>query len=412
MPVELPEVEPLGDAPEPPRAMVWLGVFIVVMLSGVVIAVLTWPKGEPTNTAWFWVRLLALPALTGCALFGLRLHYYDEKIQRRQAQRDVRTKEWQTALRFASEPLAILDSAYLTAPGREHVAAKIADAELVLSAETSAAGADAVRHTALQLNGHAEFPGRYRACFRGLIERIAGSVTAIPYKVPLTVHLSLPADVDQEALLTLWQSCWTASNLRPVKAQLLAAARGVMSLDEWLDIRGGPSLEKASLIVSVQLHDASPQSSAEAAVGVLLAWAPLADRYALKTQAWFHRPVEAGAAALSGELSKALVWGKTTAIEAADLWQAGLSQSDKRTLLQAASDTKLAVSQIEGFKGLHDVDRAIGNPGICAGWLAIALGAEHAAQTSRPQLIAWHEGALRLAVIRASLAQKQMALNA
>ena len=145
---------------------------------------------------------------------------------------------------------------------------------------------------------------------------------------------------------------------------------------------------------------------------MLLAWAPLADRYALKTQAWFHRPVEAGAAPLNGGLSKALVWGKTTAIEVDDLWQAGLSQSDKRALLQAASDTKLAVSQIEGFKGLHDVDRAIGNPGICAGWLAIALGAEHAAQTSRPQLIAWHEGALRLAVIRASLAQKQMALNA
>jgi hypothetical protein len=404
MPVELPEVEPSGDTPKPPHAMVWLGMFVVVMLAGIAVALLTWPKGEPTDTVWFWVRVLALPALTWCALFGLRLHYYDEETERRQAQRDVRAEDWARALLFASEPLAVLGCAYLTAPGSANVAGKIATGELVLSAKTSSSGADAVRHTALMFEDSTEPSGRYRACFSALLEQIASSVAAIPSKVPLSVHLHLPNDVDREGLLTLWQSCWTAKSLRPVRAKLLAAAPGVMILDEWLDIRGGASLEKASLIVSVQLHDTPPQSSAEAAVGVLLAWAPLAERCALKTLALLHRPVEVGAEGLGDAISKALLWGKANAKDARDLWQVGLSKSDKGALLQAASDAKLAVSQTEGFTGVHDVDLAIGNPGICAGWLAIALGTEHAAQLRVQQLIAWHEGALRLAVVRASRA--------
>lgn len=404
MPVELPEAEPSGDAPKPPHAIVWLGVFVFVMLTGVVVALLTWPEGEPANTVWFWVRLLVLPALTWCALFGLRLHYYDEETQRREAQRSVLAEAREQALRFAREPLAVLGYSYLTAPGRENIAAKIANRAIVLSAETSSAGVDAVRHSALELKADAESAGRYRACFDALLNQIAGSVAAIPSKVPLSVHLNLPDGMDQEELLNAWQSCWTAQNLRPVKAKLLATAPGVMILDEWLDIRGGPLLEKTSLIVSVQLHDAPPQSSAEAAVGVLLAWAPLAQRYALNAQAVLHRPVEVGAPGLDCAASEALLWSNTTPDDAGDLWQVGLSRSDKRTLLQAASDTKLAVSQTDGFAGIHDVDLAIGNPGICAGWLAIALGVEHTTRTGVQQLLAWREGALRLAVIQTSRA--------
>ncbi|GAB7534818.1 hypothetical protein [Burkholderia sp. 3C] len=404
MPVDLPDVEPSDAQPKPPRAIVWLGVFVVVMLAGVVIALLTWPKGEPTQTAWFWVRLLAFPALAWCTLFGLRLHYHDDEIQRLQAQREVLVEDRERALLFASEPLAVLGHAYLTEPGSENLAGSIANRELALSAQTSATGTDAIRHTALAFTDDAENPGRYRACFTALIERIAGSVSAVPGKVPLRVCLQLPADVDQQALLGVWQSCWTAKHLRPVMAKLLPAATGVMALDEWLDIRGGPSLEKATLFVSVQLYDAPQQSSAEAAVGVLLAWAPLAERCALNAQAFLHRPVEAGASGLDAAISSALLWGKATAAEVGDLWQAGLFSTDKSALLQAASDTKLAVSQTSAFAGLHDVDLAIGNPGVCAGWLAIALGIEHAAQLGVQQFIAWHEGTLRLAVIRASRA--------
>jgi hypothetical protein len=404
MPVELPEMEPSDAPPERPRAVVWLGVFVVVMLVGVVVGLLTWPDGEPANTAWFWVRLLVFPALAWCTLFGLRLHHHDDEVQRRQALREVLGEDRAQALLFASEPLAVLGHAYLTEPGSEKVAGMIVNRELALSARTSSAGDDAVRHTALEFDGRAATIDRYRACFSALLERIAGAVSALPGKVPLSVRLQLPIDVDQQDLLDTWQRCWAARNLRPVTATLLQIAPGAMALDEWLDIRGGPSLEKATLFVSVQLHDVPRQSSAEAAVGVLLAWAPLAERHALETQAFLHRPVEVGSSGLDAAISTALLWGRATAAEAGDLWQAGLSHADKSALLQAASDAKLAVSQTNGFAGMHDVDPAIGNPGACAGWLAIALGVEHTAQVGVQQFIAWREGTLRLAVIRASRA--------
>ncbi|WP_246355702.1 hypothetical protein [Paraburkholderia humisilvae] len=380
--------------------------FVLIMCAGVLISLLTWPNGEPTHTTWFWIRLLALPALVWCVTFGLRLHYYDEETQRLQAERDVRAEDREKALRFASEPLAVLGCAYLTQPGTADTARKIANGELALVAQTSHAGTHAVRHTALELNEdeNENEPGRYRACFTALLKQIEDAVAAIPNRIPLSVRLHLPPDADQKSLLNTWQSCWSERNFRQVQAKPLSTKKGMMALDEWLDIRGGPSLERATLFVSVQLHDSPPQSSAEAAVGILFAWAPLADRYALRTQAMLHRPVEAGDSGLEVALSKVLQWGKTLPAEIRDLWQAGLPSTEKGALVQAASNTNLAVSLTTGLTGVHDVDQAIGNPGVCAGWLATALAIEHAVQTGAPQLIASHEGQLRLAVCRPSRA--------
>lgn len=401
MPVELPALESPEPAPGPPRAIVWLGLFVVVMLTGVAVGLLTWPKAEPTGTVWFWVFLIVLPALAWSVMFGLRLHYYDEETERLQAEREVRRQDRDKALLFASEPLAVLDCAYLVAPGSTDVAGKIANGEHMLHAGTSLAGIDAVRHTALELKEDPEAPGRYRACFNSLLEQIAGAVAAVPDKMPFSVDLHVPSNEDQDELLDTWQSCWDGKNLRPVKAKPLAGNQGLMALDEWLDIRGGPSLERATLFVSVQLHDNPPQMSAEAAVGVLLAWAPLAERNGLNTRATLHRPVESGKPGLDAAISRVLLWGKTTAADVSDLWQAGLPGTDKTALLQAASDMNLGVSQTAGLSGVHDIDPAIGNTGVCSGWLAVALGIEHAEQTGTPQLMAWREGSLRLAIAHA-----------
>jgi hypothetical protein len=401
MPVELPELGSTEGASRPPRAIVWIGLFVVFMVTGAAVALWTWPNGAPTDTAWFWTRLLGLPALTWCTMFGLRLHYYDEQMQRRKAELAVRAADRERRLRFAREPLAVLAWTYLTAPGSTEVAGKIARGELALNARTSTAGVGAVRHTALELGEDKDAPERYRACFNALLEKISAAVIAVPTNVPLSVRLLVPADVDQDDLLQTWQSCWAAKHLRSATAKLLAIEQGTMFLDAWLDIRGGPSLECATLLVSAQLHVSPPQSSAEAAVGMLLAWAPLAERYGLKARAQLHRPVELDAAGLDDVLSKVLLWGEVTAAAINDLWQAGVPGRYKRALLQAASDSKLAVSQMAGLSTIHDIDLAIGHPGVCVGWLNIALGIEHAAQTGATQLMAWHEGALRMAVARA-----------
>lgn len=272
MPVELPDGEPPEAAPAPPLAIVWLALFVAFMLAGVVSTLLTWPKTEPTGSAWFWMRLLGLPALAWCVAFGLRLHYYDEESERRRAEKEARQEDRDKALLFASEPLAVVGCAYLSAPGSEDLASKIAEGGPALKAQTSRAGSNAVRHTALDLLEDKNMPGRYRACFRELLNQVADAVTAVPRNVPLDVRLHLPADADRESLLDTWHACWGARDLRPVNATLLSSERGLMALDEWLDIRGGLSLEKFTLFVSIQLHDTPPQNSAEAAVALLLGW--------------------------------------------------------------------------------------------------------------------------------------------
>ncbi len=84
-----------------------------------------------------------------------------------------------------------------------------------------------------------------------------------------------------------------------------------MALDAWLDETGGPALERFRLFVAVQLHETPPQNSAEAAVALLLGWAPLAERLELPAIATLHRPV-AAAHGLADTIRTAALFGQIT----------------------------------------------------------------------------------------------------
>lgn len=398
MPVELPVPQFHEVAPTQPRPFVWLVLFVVFMLAGVVSTLLTWPKTEPTGSAWFWTRLIVLPALAWCIAFGLRQHYFDEETDRLSAETEARETDRAMALQFAQEPLAVLGHAYVCALGNSCISEKISLGEKALAALTPRTGGKAVRHTALIVSVTVKEPERYRACFEDLIAQMSEALANVPRAVPLSVRVDLPARVDQNGLLQTWKDCWRESGLRPVNASLLKDGRGLMALDEWLDIKGGPALETFTLFVSVQLHDKPPENSAEAAVALLLGWAPLAERRGLKPLAMLHRPVETDEASLSNAIPTVLLWGKATAAQINDLWQVGLERKDKTTLLNNASDFSTSISQSTDFAGVHDIDVALGHPGVAAGWLATALAIEHAEQTNEPQLIAWRDGSLRLAI--------------
>jgi hypothetical protein len=404
MPVELPVAKSRSGVPKPPRAIVWLALFVICMLAGVVGTLLTWPKTEPTGSPWFWMRLLVFPALAWCLGFGLRSHYYQEEMERLLAEDDTLEMDRVTALRFATEPLAVLGGAYLCALGSAAAAGKIAQGSSALIAMTPHSGGKAIRHTALTVAEDPKVPGRYRACFLALLDLIAVEVATIPNAVPLAVRVQLPRDAaDQELVLETWQTCWLERKLRRVQATLLPAQKGVMALDEWLDIRGGPALEKFTLFVSVQLHDKPAENSAEAAVALLLGWAPLAERHGVKALATLHRPIEAGLGTLIDSIHTGLLWGGVIASKVDDLWQAALEAPDKPDLINSASDISLGVSKTHRLSGIHDVDIALGHAGAAAGWLAVSLAIEHASHTGKPQLIAWREGSLRFAVVQAAV---------
>jgi hypothetical protein len=398
MPVELLPLESKKAPPQPPRAIVWLTVFVIFILVGAVSTLLTWPATEPTGSPWFWTRLFVIPILAGCLAFGLRLHYYDERIAKLQAENDVRQQDRAAALQFGGEPLAVLACSYLCAFGEADAASEIARGETAIVSKVPQSGGEAVRHTALALSGHEGESGRYNACFTKLLGLLSGELAAVPRNLSLSVRLQVPSSLDQAQLLEIWRACWRENQLRPAHASLLSAEQGLLALDEWLDIRGGLALEKFTLFVSVQLHETPAEKTAEAAVALLLGWAPLAERHGAKPLALLHRPVETDIAFLNDSIATALLLGRTTAPEVDDLWQSGMKNEDKPALIQSASDLSLGVSKTDALCGIHDVDVALGHPGIAAGWLAVALAVEHARQINKPQLVVWREQSMRIAV--------------
>ena len=370
------------------------------MLVGVATALLTWPKDQSTNSVWFWVRAVGFPPLTFALLFGFRQLYFEQETERTAAESEQLAVDRAEAIRFAREPLAILGHAYLTALASNDAARRIAGKERVLESQKGPTGSPVIRHTVLACADNPVYGGRFEACFAQLLERLDDALQALPGGVPLEVYLQVPPDEEWDALHTAWQTCWTGFKHRPVEVFQLSQDDGVMALDAWLDIYGGPQLEKFALFVAVQLHATPQANGAEAATALLVGWAPLAERKGLAPQALLHRPVEADANRIQDAVSRALLWGNTEAAEVFDLWQAGMAKADKAALLKASSDLKSGVSQTDSFSGLHDIDVAIGEAGVSAAWLAIALAAEHAAQTAKPQIVASRQSTLRLAVVQ------------
>ncbi|KAK42403.1 hypothetical protein BG58_03735 [Caballeronia jiangsuensis] len=370
------------------------------MVVGVVITLVTWPKDESTGTLEFWLSLLGRPALVWGVALGLRLIYFDQESERLDAVNEVLREERDRALQYASEPLAAMACAYLTAAGDTGLTANILQGASVLEARTSLDGREGIRHSALDLASDDENQCRYRLCFARLIASMERTVRGLPLDVPFGVRLQLPADGDRETLRQTWQTCWDEKSMRRCEAKLVPNEQGLMALDEWLDYHGGPGLEKVLLFVAVQLHDVPPPNSAEVASAVLVGWPQLLSRREIAYLGALHRPVQGQRDDLRSCVPTALQWGRSTAAEIGDLWQAGLQKDDKGAVNQAMSDLKVGVSSGNDLSGVHDVDLALGQPGCASGWLALALSLEHAVKTDKPQLVAWREGALHFAVVQ------------
>ncbi|SAK88112.1 hypothetical protein AWB75_06022 [Caballeronia catudaia] len=418
MSVVLPPAESSEPRPNPPRPVVWLVALVVTLIAGGATALLTWPKGEPTGTAWFWIRLFVIPPLSWGLAFGLRLFYREQENDRIEAENEALQEAYETALQFASEPLAVNGVAYLTGLGTKELARKLADGSITLTAQTTRSGVEGIRHSALTLEKESipkendehkdDDPEtrRYRNCFDALIAAIAPTVKVIAFDIPFGVRLQLPDETKRDHLRQVWQTCWDKSGLRRTQAVLTESSQGVMSLDEWLDIKGGPRLEKALLFVSVQLHETPPQNSAEVAVALILSWLPLAQRRRLPIVAHVHRPVEAISNDVSASITTALQWGRAEGKEVEDLWQSGVERAEKDAISQCMSDLAIGVSATPNFSGLHNIDAALGCPGSSAGWMALALGVEQASGRKKAQLIAWREASLRFLVVQ-PVAQKE-----
>lgn len=384
MPVTLPSLEPINAKPSPPRLLFWLALLAVCMIAGGTFTLATSPSDPHQRDHWFWFQLLVLPALLWCMAFGLRRHFHDTRSWLHEGEVAARTEDYDDAVSFGQDPLAVIGVACLSALPEGMAARALADGAGSLVSRDVGAGA-ARRHSAIAFEdtGGALVDRTYRA-FDRLLHSLEEALTALPAGMPFDIRLQWPIDLDQDVVLPLWERAWRAHGLHPAPVSRIPDAAGLMLLDEWLDHREGPELERFALIVAVQLHDDPPVNSAEVAVGVVLGWSNLASRANLPAIAHVHRPVSAiGAEAFPDSLQSALLWGNLEARDVAEAWQS--DDTGRELFLKHAAG--MGLLQSDGLTSFHDIPAALGDPGAAAEWFTLAMAIERAGEVKQPQMV-------------------------
>ncbi len=304
------------------------------------------------------------------------------------------------AIRFASEPLAVLGYAYLTGAGASGVSTSLRNAEVLRVPLASGSENEEEPCRVLGLVADDEDPGRYQACFREIIALIAASVDAIPEDVPFEIRLHAPAAAESASLLKNWAGAWKAAGLRPARTPRVVSNRGLMELDEWLDLQGGPRLERCVLHVAVRLRDNPADQGAEAVSAVVLGWAPLARRERIRVLALVHRPVEGAVPEIERAMARASMWARTSLAAMTHVWQAGVSVEEKAAIAKCIDPASTKTEGARGRGGIHDITAQLGDMGVASSWLAVVLAIEAALEGHGPQFIACREDSFRCAVVR------------
>ncbi|WP_322060972.1 hypothetical protein [Paraburkholderia sp. J63] len=335
-------------------------------------------------------------------VFGLRWLYYGQQVSIHEAEKETALADRTEAIRFGREPLTVLGLTYLTAMGSWAIGARIASGERALRSQQSAITGIAQRRTQLDLLDGTESLERFQLCLTELMLNARSMIQSVPSNMPLDVYLEMPEALSDDQIQDAWRNCAKSTGITLAEPLRLTKDEGLMAIDEWLDIHGGPSLEKFGLFISVEVSDDASPNTSEAAVAMLMAWAPLVQRIGLDAIAQLHRPVEVSGELTVDEVSESLLWGIAEPKEICDLWQTGLIGNDEDILSKAVSDLELGLVEANEPAGVHDIDAALGNAGVAAAWLAVALAAEQAHEAGSPQLVCSRQGSIRLAMVRAA----------
>jgi hypothetical protein len=307
----------------------------------------------------------------------------------------------------ASEPLVMLKACCRhSADTTDGPGSTIAEQSLALSSQASIAHPGNIRARWLVTPGidmlkgsHESDITRQQHVLDWLIDQCTGSlkeaIQTLPEKVPLTVQISAATESTVEDVIRkAWKRAWDAHELRPAAVLVDVKPMSLMELDAWLDSADGAARQGARLLVHIQLHkvlsDNPPANSAEVAVALLIVNGKTAADHALIGQALLHRPVHATSTSLAGDLSLALRWGRSLPAAIQHLWHTGFDAISSASLFRSVRDAGV-VTRTDPT-GQHDIDQAIGHGGAAAGWLALACAAEHASNTTQPQLVAQSQG--------------------
>ena len=386
--------------------------FAVITLGGVATVLLMWPADMPTKTPQFWITLIGFPVGLA-ALAVLRLYAMHEgRVLDALAHNEVCQQYRTQVFEYASQPLALIDTAYCISgdaqQNREAIAA-MANGALELKLNTppipraQAVKARWLEMPDVRLNTAPAANDRQRQhatlgwLFAQLLQGLNTSLQALPARVPLSVQLNVACALPAETVIALWQTVWDAQALRAVDVDHVVAAPDLMTLDYWLDHALQAEYQEARLIVTVQLHallDTPPSAgAAEAGVAVLLMPEALAYQHRIAANHYLHRPERARHQEAGENLAHALQWARLEGKSLVQIWCTGLDQGQYGQWSAPASQLDVDAKDVL-------LDSSVGDTGIAAPWLALACAHAAAIDGRARLLLCAQEHTVDCAVLR------------
>ena len=402
MPIDFRRVPSKVIVPARPQSAVllWVALFIVIVGTGAALAIHLWPPGRPTNTLWFWLRVVGYPVLAWAFLWSAAMASAYARRSEAMAINHVSDGVELDCHARASQPLAILAQAWcFSADETENAAASVAEGRVAMTARPSAAfpGADVTArwiaipdrpfYAGNMLSEHVRHEVISDWLLDRLLQPVIATLKALPARTRLRVRLVCASSTEIGDV----NNCLEAK----LRAHLPSLSVGVgadpaglslFEVDAWADNLPADAVQ---LLVALQLRRAVSQhldeGVTEAGAALLVGrLEPKQSGSALGSALYLHRPARGEAQSASEVVALATRWGQAGAQQRPIVWDQGLSDVVV-TQLKSASAVSDAARWV-------DIAKTVGNGGHAGPWLATALAAEYAAQSGVPQVVIAQEG--------------------
>lgn len=404
MPVDLspagrPNAYPRRSRLWPWWFFIWLGCNVF----GATIALLLWPKDQPTGGAWFWFCVVGAPNSVFLILFGIERAGYEGLWYRAYFHNQHRSRWLAERLRAAQKPLQVLGIGYCLPLGGQSLSHVLAAGTRLPASRRPRTGSGLVGHTRFE-----DVDWMVEACnidhsLEDSEARIAAEgATSQVSLLALKIAQALEPLAENLRALTRYERIWWPQvrvlsvpgkeqayvaqvgdalrvvGLPPLAVQATSASDGLLVADAWLDAREPRPL----LVVATAWHedDGPPEGSAEGCVALLLAAGFLRLPESVRVAALLHRPVAGVATEIEYGFANAAVWGKANFASIARAWITRPVEGCNKALRAAHIDV------IAKDDAQRRADLIVGDLGDANGWLSVAAAIESGAADG-PQLI-------------------------
>lgn len=383
MPIRLDKIPPLALRPQRPRFLLWLGLLLLFFLLGTGGTLLFGDETLRERPPDLWREALSIPLLAWCVLGFVRVMLYvgeqgaadgwDEareedmsrKLRRGRRSQQVLAVSLQTALRKPEDTPAIQLEALLSGT-------------MAMQSQASRMDGATLRHSCLSCDADENPEAILLSIWAQTLADLAPTLAQLADDQPLALLLDVDSGLPEIQWRRVWRQAWRESGIRqPVTP---VDGSGLAALDQWLDRRIGD--RALLLVVAVQFAPQQPESTAEAAVGLL--FGNRLTQTTLPPMAYLHRP-EQERKPTSDDLlyatRQALDWVPLESTSIERVWRVGIDAQRAVAVASVLSKVPMPVNKT----GLCDLDAMLGHPGCASPWLSIAAGTQAIARGVGPQ---------------------------